>query len=175
MLNDLSNTRDALNAFAKAVIKQSRSNLTRQGKKGSLYDSIKHNLTVSPNSFSLEFEMNDYGDFVDQGVSGKEKKYNTPYSFRNKMPPRKNILDWIKSKRLFLRDEKGRFKKGGQKTLAFLIQRSIFKKGIKPSLFFTKPFEQAFLNLPDQLTESYALDVEDFIDYTFRNHGVTNK
>jgi hypothetical protein len=44
--------------------------------------------------------------------------------------------------------------------LQFLIARGIFKKGIKPSLFFTKPFEDAFRSLPDDLVEKYGLDME---------------
>ena len=160
----------ALNKFAKGVVRTSESNLIRQGKRasGSLYNSLDHALEVFPNSFSLSFEMNKYGEFVDKGVSGKEKKYNTPYAFTNKMPPRKDILKWVNRKRLRLRDNNGKFKKGGQESLAFLIQRAIFKKGIKPSLFFTKAFEHHFSKLPKELEEAFALDIESFIEFTTR-------
>jgi hypothetical protein len=30
--------------------------------------------------------------------------------------------------------------------------------GIKPSLFFTKPFEAAYKQLPEELVEKYGLD-----------------
>ena len=69
------------------------------------------------------------------------------------MPPVKPLSEWAKSKNIRLRDEKGKFKKGNYNTIGFLIARSIYRKGIKPSLFFTKPFEQAFKKLPDELTE----------------------
>ena len=49
---------------------------------------------------------------------------------------------------------------------AFLVRNGIFKNGIKPSLFFTKPFEKAFERLPDELVEAYGLDVEQFLEYT---------
>lgn len=49
---------------------------------------------------------------------------------------------------------------------SFLIARSIYHKGIKPSLFFTKPFEKAFERLPDELVEAYGLDLEQFLKYT---------
>jgi hypothetical protein len=52
------------------------------------------------------------------------------------------------------------------KSTAFLIAGGIFKNGIKPSLFFTKPFEKAFERLPDELVEAYGLDVEQFLKYT---------
>ena len=42
--------------------------------------------------------------------------------------------------------------------------------GIKPSLFFTKPFEAAFKKLPDELVEKYGLDMEElFEDITKEN------
>lgn len=65
-----------------------------------------------------------------------------------------------------MRDEQGKFIKGNYNTIGFLIARSIFKKGIKPSLFFTKPFEQAFKKLPDELKDKYGLDIQDFLAFT---------
>lgn len=174
MLDNL-NTKEELNAFAHAVIKQSRANLTRQGKKssGNLHKNLGFDLEVYKNSFSLQFLMEDYGEFVDKGVSGTEKKYNTKFTFRDKMPPKVEILKWVKQRRLRLRDEKGRFKKGGQNSLAFLIQRKIYRKGIKPSLYFTKPFEAAFKNLPPELEKAFALDVEKLMEQTLQD-GRTN-
>ena len=52
---------------------------------------------------------------------------------------------------------------------SYLIRSSIFKKGIKPSLFFTKPFEAAFKNLPDELVEAFGLDVENLIKYSLKD------
>jgi len=162
----LKETKRALQIFARNVVKFSRSNLTHQKKNVSkeLYNSIGYDLKVHKNSFSLSFEMEDYGAFQDKGVSGKEKKYNTEFGFKSKMPPLEPILKWVNARILRLRDkETGRFKKGGQKSLAFLIQRSIYKKGIKPTLFFTKPFEASFKRLPDNLIEKFALDLENII------------
>lgn len=167
---DLKETNNALNKFAKYVIQQSRSNLTRGNKnyKKSLYDSLKSDINVSANSFSLSFIMNEYGVYQDKGVSGTEQKYNTPFSYRQKMPPIKPIADWAKFRNIRLRNAKGQFAKGNYNTIGYLIARSIKKKGIKPSLFFTKPFEKAFNNLPDQLVKAYALDLDEFIDYTIK-------
>jgi hypothetical protein len=39
-----------------------------------------------------------------------------------------------------------------------LIARSVFRNGIKPSLFFTRPFEAAFKRLPEDLVETYGLE-----------------
>ncbi len=173
---------ESLNKFAKEVIKQSRSNLTRGDKNvtKSLYDSLKYDLNVSKNSFSLSVFMEMYGDFQDKGVQGKDpsivngeqKAPNSPYKFGSGNFSgqwdsfRINIRDWIRARGLRYRDEKGRFKKGGEKTLTFLIQRSIFAQGIKPSLFFTKPFEGRFSKLPPELIEAYGLEVTEFLKFT---------
>ena len=164
----LNNVKDSLNKFAKYVVQQSRTNLTK-GKKNvskSLYNSIDYDLTVSPNSFSLSFIMDEYGMYQDKGVSGTEKKYNTPFKYTNKMPPIKPLADWAKFKNIRLRDAKGKFAKGNYKTIGFLISRSIYRKGIKPSLFFTKPFERSFKNLPDEVVKAFALEIEDLLDFT---------
>jgi hypothetical protein len=168
---DLKETKEALNKFAKHVIQQSRSNLTRNNKNytKSLYDSLKSEVNVGPNSFSLSFIMDEYGAFQDKGVSGTEKKYNTPFSYKQKMPPVKPLADWAKFRNIRLRNAKGQFAKGNYNTIGFLIARSIYKKGIKPSLFFTKPFERAFDNLPDELVKAFGLDFDDFLDFTIKN------
>jgi len=163
----LDNVQKELNRFAKYVVSQSKANLTRGKKKSSnrLYDSIDYDLNVSPNSFSLKFLMEEYGKFQDKGVSGTKKKYDTPYSYKDKMPPPNKMDKWIVKKNLKgLRNDKGQFI--SRKSLQFMIARSIFRKGIKPSLFFTKPFEKAFKDLPQDIVKAYALDVEELIKFT---------
>ena len=159
-------TEKYLNDFAKYVIQQSRSNLTKGNKNvnKNLYNSLDKEIEVGANSFRLAFLMEDYGKFQDKGVSGTERKYNTPFSYKSKRPPLKPITDWVKSRRFQFKQKDGKFM--SYQSTAFLVRNSIFKKGIKPSLFFTKPFEKAFERLPDELVEAYGLDVEQFLEYT---------
>jgi len=167
----LKETRDALNKFAKYVIQQSRSNLTKGKKNASkeLYNSLDSDIKVSKNSFELSFLMEDYGVFQDKGVSGTEKKYNTPFKYTNKKPPASAFSNWVVRKGLKgTRDSKGRFT--SRKGLQFAIANSIYKKGIKPSLFFTKPFEKAFNNLPKDIVKAYALDVEKLLENTIKDN-----
>jgi hypothetical protein len=166
----LKDTQDALNAFGKYVVQQSRSKLTQSNKNASkrLYESLGYDLKVMPNSFSMAFLMENYGEYQDKGVSGTEVKYNTPYKYTNKMPPPSAFSQWVVRKGLKgTRDASGRFV--SRKGLQFAIAKSIFKKGIKPSLFFTKPFEAAFKNLPNDIVEAYGLDVENFLKTTINN------
>ena len=151
----LKETQNALNTFAKYVIQQSRTNLTKGKKNASkeLYNSLGSDIKVSKNSFQLSFLMEQYGIFQDKGVSGTEKKYNTDFKYTNKKPPASAFSQWVIRKGLKgTRDKKGRFV--SRKGLQFAIANSIYKKGIKPSLFFTKPFQKEFKNLPKELVES---------------------
>ena len=178
----LKNVNDELNRFAKYVISQSRANLTR-GKKNSsnkLYNSLDSNVKVSKNSFELTFLMEEYGVFQDKGVKGTKSNYlenkNSPFSYKSKggknglkgMPPPKSFDKWIVRKGLKgIRNKKGQFI--SRKSLQFMIARSVFEKGIKASMFFTKPFEKAFKNLPKELVDAYKLDVEQLIKTTVNN------
>jgi hypothetical protein len=76
------------------------------------------------------------------------------------------LMEWAKARNIRLRDEKGKFKKGNYRTIGFILQKSIYEKGIKPSLFFTKPFEKAFDNLPPELIEKFGLDIDDLLEFT---------
>jgi hypothetical protein len=156
-----------LNDFAKYVIQQSRSNLSKGGKNvnKTLYNSLDKQIEVGANSFRLSFLMENYGEFQDKGVSGTQRKFNTPFSYKSKRPPLKPIQDWVTKRRFQFKDKKtGKFM--SYKSTAYLVAGGILKNGIKPSLFFTKPFEKAFERLPDELVEAYGLDVEQFLQYT---------
>ena len=146
-----------LERFRDYVVSQSRRNLSRLNKNSSkrLYQSIKGDVKAMPNSISIEFSMEDYGVFQDAGVSGTKKKYNTPYSYKSKMPPAKVFDKWLIRKGIAPR-KNGKF--ASRKSLAFLIARSVFRNGIKPSLFFTKPFEAAYKRLPEDVVEKYGLE-----------------
>lgn len=156
-----------LELFKKRVIQQAKSNLTKMGKNstGALHKGLKGDVTVfSTGNFALEFDLGKYGEFQDKGVSGKKKKYNTPFSYKSKMPPSKVFEQWVKNKGIKGRDKKGRFIT--TKSLTFLIARGIFNNGIKPSLFFTKPFENEYKKLSDDLVEAFGLDIDEFLKYT---------
>lgn len=169
----LKQTQEALQAFAKYVVQQSRTNLTK-GKKNvtkDLYNSLGYEFKVMPNSIYLGFDMKPYAVFQDRGVKGTESgtsldgfSYKSTSNLRGLEAATGIFAKWAKFRRLQPRDKKGRF--GSYKTMGFILANSIKKKGIKPSLFFTKPFERAFKNLPDEMITAFALDVDDFLKYS---------
>ena len=136
---------------------RSRKNVSKK-----LYNSLDYKINSTQDSVSVIFEMEDYGKFQDQGVSGTKQKYNTPFSYKSKMPPSKAFSQFVVRKNIKgSRDEKGRFVK--RKSLQYLIARSIFIRGIKPSMFFTKPFNQAFDKLPAELQDKFGIDLENLM------------
>ena len=170
-------TKKALERFGKHVVSRARANLTR-GKKNvskELYDSIEYDLKIHPNSFSLSIIMEEYGMYQDAGVrganpssvkNGRQKAPLSKFTFKNKKPPLKPLIEWAKFRGIRLRDKKGRFAKGNYKTIGFILQNRIYAQGMKPSMFFTKPFAAAFKNLPDEVVEAFALDLTEFIKFT---------
>lgn len=175
--------KEALERFSRMVIEEAREELASSGKnntkKGS--NSIGKDLNVSPNSFSLSFHMEDYLQFHDQGVKGKTSTYpsaiKSPFRFGSGSGPVGGLTEglekWIRQRGIKGRErnvkgEKGRFITN--KTLALLMARSIYNKGLKGSMFFTRPFEKNFKKLPDELVEAFGLDVENFIKFTNGNN-----
>ena len=171
---EMDNLKERLEEFRDAVVEESKANLKRQKKvsSGKLLNGIKGKEVVIYPSGSLEFEitMPLYGFFMDKGVKGTKSNYienkNTPYSYKDKMPPPKKLDKWIVRKGIG-RKGKGKGKFTSRKTLQFLIARSIFQKGLKASMFFTKPFEKHYKKLPTILAKAYGLDVAEFMRLQF--------
>lgn len=176
----------ALEKFSKNVIKQARQNLTKKSHNDTKagYDSLKYDLNVSKNSFGLEFFMLDYMEFQDKGVKGKTSTYSSasksPFKFgKSAGKPRQSgglydsIEKWVSRKGIKGRDN-GYTKKDGtkvkgtgrfitNKSLASIIANSIYNKGLKGSMFFTRPFEQNYKKLPDELIEAFGLDLDNLL------------
>lgn len=164
--------------FRDYVIQQSRSNLTKSGHNNTkgLYNSIKGEI-ITENGYSIiGFSMDDYGMFVDKGVKGKSsslKAPNSPFKFGSgtgrKGGLTQGINKWVRQKGFQFRNRKtGQFM--SYESTAYLITRSIFHNGIKPSLFFTKPFEVGYKKYIDvDLIKAFGQDVDTIIDYNLKD------
>lgn len=160
----------ALNDFKRYVIKESKSNLTRMKKNASkrLYNSIKGEYKHTNKDFDVTFQMEAYGEYQDKGVNGKVKKYpGVKRSYTNKMPPPSKLDKWIVKRGIAPRDKNGKFI--SRKSVQFMISRGIYRNGIKPTLFFTKPFTNALKRLPKEMTEAYGVDIDKFIKDILNN------
>ena len=166
------NVDEIVTKYAKYVVQQSKSNLTKDKKGGGdLYNSVSYKIEKSQDDFLLDFLMEDYGAFVDRGVKGKTSTYPetsaalSKFQYGSGTGPKggltKGINAWLKKKRFQFRDKQGRFM--SYESMTYLISRSIYNKGLKANLFFTKPFEAGLKRLPDDLIKGFALDIEDAI------------
>lgn len=165
-----------LETFGKRVVQQSRTNLTKKGKKdtGGLYDSLSYKVLVHKQSFSLSINMEDYGEFVDKGVKGKSssrKAPSSPFRFGTGTGRKGGLTDgingWVKRKGIQFRDKKtGRFLT--HKATAFIITRSIYQTGLETTNFISKPFANEFKKLPQEMVEAYALELNDFMTLAFK-------
>jgi hypothetical protein len=167
----------ALERFRNHVVSVSKRNLTNKNRNVSkkLYNSIKGDVKAMPNSFSLQFYMEYYGAYQDLGVQGKNsisKAPNSPFRFGKGTGKKggltEGIKEWVRKRRFQFKDKKtGKFL--SYESTAFLITRGIYNKGIRPSMFFTKPFEAAYRNLPDELVKSFALDTQKLFNQQIDN------
>ena len=166
------NTIQSLQKLGRDVVQEGRGILKKKKKTTSgntLYNDFDYLVTNQKDSVTLEFEFGgaeDYWQFVDEGVkgaggfkgSGRARGQGSPFKFSSKMPPRKPLMQWIKNKPLKGRDKKGRFIK--RESFAFLIQRSIFQRGLERTQFFSKPFTQQLNKQTDNITKAFADDLE---------------
>tara|TARA_R110002111_G_scaffold132833_2_gene198576 strand:- start:3059 stop:3382 length:324 start_codon:yes stop_codon:yes gene_type:complete len=105
---DYEKLRAVTEKYAKYVVQQAKSNLTKDGKgDGVLYNSISYELDIEKNLFLLDFLMESYGKFVDEGVRGAnpslvkggyQKAPTSRFKYTTKMPPMQILADWAKKK-----------------------------------------------------------------------------
>ena len=175
-----SNAKEQLDLFRKYVQQQARTNLTKGNRNVTkkLYNSIGSTAKVSKNSFELSFQMEQYGNYLDKGVKGAVtslKAPDSPYKFGTGTGPKggltQGISKWVKARKFQFRDrETGKFMSYEQ--TAKLITRSIYLKGTKPTLFFTKPFNKGFEKyINEDLIEAFALDAENLIKFSTNDNS----
>lgn len=170
------NVKIALDKFLKQTIKKAQNNLKGRGidASGELSKSFTYDLTVSPNSFSAKIFAKRYAKFIDEGVSGVEKKRNTPYSYKRKggsgslkgMPPPSAFDKWSIRRAIAPRSTLGTFLP--RKSVNFAIAVGVFKHGIKPTYFFKDAYENEFNKLSNEVIEAYALDTENFLNFIWQ-------
>ena len=158
-----------LDKYAKLVVNQAKKNLVDERKSlGNLYKTLNYEVIKESNLFLVDFLMEDYGVFVDKGVKGKTSTYPettaslSKFQYGSGTGKKGGLTDgvngWLKKKRFQWKDDKGKFM--SYESMTYIISRSIYNKGIKATTFFTKPFESGLKTLPNELLESFALDIE---------------
>lgn len=185
---DTKNLERYLDSFGKQVVKDSKELLALSkdalgNPRGdtALGNSIRFTVTPEATGFSTKFYMDDYGTYLDKGVSGnknkrtftdyKEKRMSSPYSYTTKGPPIDILSKWIKRKGIKPKGlGRGRSKTTGQYVsgFAYLISRKIKREGIKSISFFQEPFGLGYRKLQKEMLKELKLDILTYIT-TFYN------
>ena len=106
---DTDNLQRYLNSFGKQVANRAKGGLQKaKGGNSDLEQSIRYEVVKDQNGFTVNFYMNNYGTYVDKGVSGtqqkqtfkdyKNKTISSPYKYTNKQPPPDILAKWIQKK-----------------------------------------------------------------------------
>ena len=181
--------------FAKEVVRLEKRNLNLTGfsKKNRKINNTKnlsrglgYRIDKGKSFFKITFtSKEDYALFVDQGVNGLEVQYQAPFSYKKEFANIGEIKKYVKSNKIKLR--RVYVNKAGQKvnefipknkknidTAAFLMARSIAKKGLKPTLFFESAFEEAFKQLPNEAAKAISDDMANIFANSFKNNSNIN-
>jgi hypothetical protein len=180
--------------FADKVVSQTKEALyNAKGNSTRLGDSIRSEVVYNEaeGKMSIMFYMLNYGAYVNQGVSGNEAAASQTYTnwrgevvssdfaYSDKMPPVAVIEEWVKKKGIkgkkslkkYRKNKNSTIKGAGQfitnKSLAFAISKSIQKKGIKSTSFFTKPFGSLYSELKEGIAPILKNKIQDMYFTTF--------
>ena len=165
-----------LDIVAKQVVKDAQRILRSAKGDTALGASIRSEVQATAKGYSISFYMQDYGAYLDEGVSGN----SNPVSFTNykgmteasrfqyttKGPPIDILSKWIKKKGI--KPEgfgRGRSKDTGQylSGFAYLISKKIKREGIKSVSFFSKPLGINYKDLQEKLLKEFKKDVSTYI------------
>lgn len=163
MLMDLTQTKIVFRKFAKNVQRGTKQRIAQRGHDATkaMKNNTKFSVKVSNNSIQLNYERPFYSDFQDQGVSGTQKKFKTPFSYKTKKPPAVIFEKWAKVKGITPRKANGQFMTF--KAFGFMVANKIFKEGIRPKKFFTDTFIKEFDNLAEPIKRAYAKDAMELL------------
>lgn len=162
-------TNALLNQFGLDVVSEARANAPSTT--GALANSLDYKVTIENDEIKVEFFAEEYGAYQDQGVQGKDpsrikggyqKAPMSPFKFGSGSGNgslRGGIDKWVVRKGLDgVRDAKGRFIP--RKSMVYLISRSIYFTGIRPTLFFTSAFDRQAKELLQKVERALELDYE---------------
>ena len=165
-----------LQDFGDKVVDEAKKSLKKQKGDTALGQSIRVKVVPTATGFDTMFYMNDYGTYLDEGVSGtkvshsftdaKGKTRKSSYSYTTKGPPIDILSKWVKKKGIKGHGmKKGRDKNTGRyiSGLAIYISKKIRTRGIKSLSFFQKPLGVEYTRLKKDILDILKIDIENYI------------
>jgi len=170
---------ELLDDFGRGVVENAVSNVRiirkiggksrRRTASGTLAKNLRFDRKLTGRSSYLFFyaggEASVYGDFIEQGVNGTQKRWGSPYSYKGGKIPISPILKWIKTKGIKPRNvddenvmKRSQFTNAAKESakqpkkkpltkedlllrMAVRMAKSISKKGIEPIFYFRDAIE----------------------------------
>jgi hypothetical protein len=152
--NDFNNLKEALNIFGDEYITELTKQLIQLDKvaTGKLLKSLDYEVIEKvKGQFEIIIKAQDYLKYIDEG-----RRPGSP-------PPYKSILSWVEARRIKFTNKNGKgFLKNEQ--TAFIIRKSIGKKGIKKTNVLKKTLGNV-LNLKSKIIkDGVKLDLEQLVN-----------
>ena len=156
-----------LQGYSKTITDALKKNLEKHDSLATkaLWQSVQVPITIFGSTYTLQIIMEDYWRWVDEGRKP------------GKMPPVDKIAQWIAHKGIPIRAQvkatplKRKSKKtlservrSRQRSVAFLIARSIGKKGTRPTHFYSDVINEKFIadmkaDIGKQLKKDYTIQI----------------
>ena len=170
------NIKRFLEQIAKEIVAGAKKNLTADKGSTKLEGTIRAEVVSDDKGFTTKFYMDNYGAYLDEGVSGNKKPQNfkdykgttriSSHKYTTKGPPIDILSKWIKKKGIEPKGlGRGRSKKSGQyiSGFAYLISRKIKRDGIKSLSFFQQPLGVGYEKIKEKLLKELKIDVTNYI------------
>ena len=150
-----SRTEALLNSFAQTIVNRYKDKISEYSS-GKLYKTIDYSITSQNDSYLVTINLEEYWKFIEKGRRPGAK-----------MPPVSAIENWIKVRKILPRPvtlKSGKQRVPTVQQLAYVIARSISRKGIAPRPFMSESINQTIEDFKSKLTAAVREDVLENLD-----------
>ena len=150
-----SRTEALLNSFSNTLISRYREHISEYAS-GKLYKTIDYSITAQNDSYLVTINLEEYWKFIEKGRRAGAK-----------IPPVSAIENWIKIRKIIPRPvtlKSGKQRVPTVQQLAYVIARSIARKGIAPRPFMRETIEDTMKDFQSKLSAVIREEVLDNLD-----------
>lgn len=150
-----SRTEALLNSFAQTIVNRYKDKISEYAS-GKLYKTIDYTITSKSDSYLVTINLEEYWKYIEKGRRAGAK-----------MPPVSAIENWIKVRKIIPRPvtlKSGKQRVPTVQQLAYVIARSISRKGIAPRQFMRESINQTIEDFKSKLSAAVREDVLDNLD-----------
>ena len=150
-----SRTEALLNSFAQTIVNRYKDKISEYAS-GKLYKTIDYSITAQNDSYLVTINLEEYWKVIEKGRRAGAK-----------MPPISAIEKWIKVRKILPRPvtlKSGKQRVPTVQQLAYVIARSISRKGIAARPFMRESINQTIDDFKSKLSSAVREDVIDNLE-----------